>query len=92
MVYQLGYKNGLRGSPEYAASLAQKAQLQNDETIMRLEAMLSVFPSKDQCVPIMADQQIDEYAFCEDLLSEQANNRNEVEDGMKQDRDQDWGR
>ncbi|WP_146161930.1 hypothetical protein [Pseudogemmobacter blasticus] len=86
--YQLGYRSGQRSSADYAAAIAEKARSWENERIKSLEAMLAAFPSKEQCVPIMLDQQIDEYAFCKELLSESQNRDTEWQD----DREQDWGR
>ena len=77
MSYQLGYKNGLKGSPEYVAALEVQERLRSSEETERLVHLLAQPPSVAACVPVMAGQEIDEFSFCSDLLADQENERYE---------------
>ena len=77
MSYQLGYKNGLKGSPEYADALEVQERLRSSEAMDRLVHLLAQPPSVEACVPVMAGQEIDEYSFCSNLLADQENERYE---------------
>ena len=70
VTYSLGYKQGLKGSPEYADALASKAAFEADARIARLEAMALAPPAFEECVPIVNLSDLDEYSFCEELLSD----------------------
>ena len=67
--YNVGYTNGLRSSAEYSSAIAEKEITHRSTEIARLNEMLAVFPTEQQCIPIMKGKQVDEYTFCEELLT-----------------------
>jgi len=70
-LYHLGYKTGLKRSPEYARAISEKFNAAREAEVARLEALASSPPSFEQCYPIVHGSDLDEYQFCEELLSAQ---------------------
>lgn len=70
-LYNLGYTVGLKESPNYARAISEKFNIETQANIERLEALASSPPSFEQCFPIVQGSSLDEYQFCQELLSAQ---------------------
>ena len=69
--YHVGFNNGLRSSAEYSSAMAEKEITFRSAEIARLNELLATYPTEQQCIPILNGKQIDEYTFCEELLTKE---------------------
>lgn len=87
LAFSIGYTRGLRASPDYAAALRERTKFENSEELERLRNLAFSPPELDECVPIVKGAKVDEYEFCENLLSKRAMQDQEAQQDAERDRD-----